>query len=257
MERYYRAAQTIHDHCWIHGSPNLPHLHIEKNIVSPAPLPTLLTGAAWNLPCLIDPVRSTGHQLFRIATKHQLTVIYSPKLPLSWCNWLPLRDDRAVMRTLTKLDLQCLGDLFHDGIVKTWDQVSAQVVGVTVLDAFQYFRFWKALRMILGNTMQEPDAMPSLTYLLQTQFPQRCITLLYMYFKPQEAHDRLKFQRDWEEELGVEITIAQWIWCFNKTKAILLNGRRRLLHFKYIHRTYYTPARLLRYGLRDNDHCIR
>lgn len=54
--------------------------------------------------------------------------------------------------------------------------------GITALDAFQYHRFRSALRVLLGSDMCEPVAMPSLTYLLQTQSPRHGITMLYSLF---------------------------------------------------------------------------
>lgn len=111
-----------------------------------------------------------------------------------------------------------------------WEQVSMLIEQTTPLDAFHFDRFRTALRELLGNDTSEPNTLPLLTYLLQTPTTQHGITLLYKLFKPQNDPIKAKFQRDWEEELEMEVT------------------------------THYGPGasvRLYRYGLRGTDNCLR
>lgn len=103
--------------------------------------------------------------------------------------------------------------------------------------------------------MAELMKMKALTYLVMANSPKNGITTLYTLSRARATPTMHKSQVEWQEELGIEITEAQWAICFANTRPISQNGHHRLIHYKYLHRVYYTPSRLLKYGLTDDDRC--
>lgn len=71
----------------------------------------------------------------------------------------------------------------------------------------------------------------------------------------QRAHNYTKARLDRQRDLQENIEDKMWTYCCTSIRRISLNGRHRLIHFKYSNRVYHTPERLHRFGLRDTPAC--
>lgn len=155
------------------------------------------------------------------------------------------------------LGINTLGDLFVEGTAKTWDEVVAQAEAHTALQRFQFHRIHRALLERLGSDLQEPPDVPELTYIIKTQAPTRLISNLYKIAMSHRANKYTKARLDWQRDLGTQMDDAMWRYCCVNTQKISLHGRHRLVHFKFLNRTYYTPERMHRYGLSESADCPR
>lgn len=57
--------------------------------------------------------------------------------------------------------------------------------------------------------------------------------------------------------LDTPLTEEEWEACCTVMGMLTPNGNLCLLHYKYLHQIYYTPARLHKYGLRADARCQR
>lgn len=147
--------------------------------------------------------------------------------------------------------------MFADGTLKPWTAIVPRTMSPTPIHHFQYFRVREAWKQHLGPEMIEPLELQELTYVIKADSPKNMISILYRIALTSRMGGYNKSRLAWQQDLGVTITDAIWAYSCEHTKQITLNGRHRLIHFKYINRTYHTPVRLHRFGLRDADACDR
>ena len=76
-----------------------------------------------------------------------------------------------------------------------------------------------------------------------------------MQSEKEEMDDRACAQ--WSAALGVDVTVEMWRTCCAQTGMLSPSSSHRIIHFKFLHRTYRTPVRLSKAGLRDTDCCDR
>ena len=57
------------------------------------------------------------------------------------------------------------------------------------------------------------------------------------------------------EDSWPEFTDDEWARCCAQVREVPFTYRHMLLHFKFLHLFYYTPARLCRYGIREDPSC--
>lgn len=99
--------------------------------------------------------------------------------------------------------------------------------------------------------------LPPLHALLQQSSPSHIISRLYRATQASQPFSLLSARGHWEADLGFALTDAQWQYCCTQTGDISASSKFHLLHYKYLHRVYYTPARLFRFQLRDSSACAR
>lgn len=105
--------------------------------------------------------------------------------------------------------------------------------------------------------MAEPPEVPELTCVIRAETPRNLITKLDKLALEHKGSQFTKARTAWQTDLQVEINDDMWRYCCANTKKVSLNGRHRLVHFKFLQRVYYTPEHLHRYGLRQSAECER
>lgn len=68
--------------------------------------------------------------------------------------------------------------------------------------------------------------------------------------------EHLKCREKWEEDIG-EITGAQWKKILELGHAVSVSPSQKISHLMLIHRAYYTPKKLYRFGLKSDAKCPR
>lgn len=254
LELYYHAAQASHAYHSIHQTPSPPHLHIEKVPLAPAHLASALFQLTHRLSGSLDSINATAHAWRNLLKRQALTILYSPITPIEWCYWLPTLVSPDIVTTLHSLGVDTI-DSFKDGRGITWDELPLPDPPPTPLVPFQYFRARTALRTLLGHDLLEPPEMPILTTLIHTDSPSRLVSHIYTKTQNLRRHQYTKARLKWHSDLGHQLDDKTWQYCCEATKRISLNGRHRLIQFKFLNRIYYTPSRLYRYGLRQTAAC--
>lgn len=254
---YYRAAQCAVAYHWIHGTPDVPFVRLERLFTDPLQLPASLSQTTDRRTGILDSVNSVKHAMAGLLHMRAGGLLYSPSMPLEWLGWLPQCGDRGVVRALHHLGITIAGDLFADSTVKEWTDLGPVTESATQLQKFQFYRVRGALRQILGGDLQEPPEIPELTYLITATTPRGLVSKLYQIAMTYREQNFLKARRDWQIDLQCSIDDPVWKYCCTSTRRISLHGGHRLLHCKFLHRAYYTPERMHRYGLTDSAACIR
>ena len=59
----------------------------------------------------------------------------------------------------------------------------------------------------------------------------------------------------WQRDLGCEISEAKWSNIISKVGWASRDIRSKFIHYKVLHRFYYTPVKLFRMGLVEDKRC--
>lgn len=257
FELYYRTAQAAQVYHWIHGPPDIPHIRIETMTAAPLPLPALLFQHADRRTGILGSVTSTTHAWQQLLQMQAGALLYSPATLLEWCQWLPSCRDKGVVSALNTLDLCRAGDLFLEGKAKTWSDIDTDNNTPTLLTHFQFHRTRHALRDILGEDFTKPPEILALTHMINAKSPAHIVSKLYQLCMAHRAHTYTKARLSWQRDLQQNVDDKTWTYCCASIGRVSLIDRHRLLHFKYLNRTYHNPERLHRFGLRDSPACER
>ena len=257
LETYYKAAMSSHTYHWMHPAHVLPHVLVERDMARPTPLTSLLCKSPTRLYNKFDSLNSAVYSFRRLTRMPGEQLLYSPLLQVERCTWFTLGQETAALRAFHSLGIRTMGDFFQDGAVKQWEQVLDNMETPSALLHFHYFRARHQFKDILGTEMREPEETLALTHMIRMVRPRRLIALLYQYSQLARTNVELKVKIDWQDELNVIITEKQWLYCCSAIQKVSFNSRHRLLHFKFLHRMYYTPLRLHKLGLRGDSYCQR
>ncbi|KAJ1160307.1 hypothetical protein NDU88_000809 [Pleurodeles waltl] len=67
-----------------------------------------------------DPVGATRYLLRNLVDMQQAPLLDSPRLPLEWCGWFPMGQERAMLESLNGLGIRHMGDFFKDKVLRDW-----------------------------------------------------------------------------------------------------------------------------------------
>lgn len=160
-----------------------------------------------------------------------------------------------MLQALTTLNIAKLGDLFSEGNARGWAEDEGH--DFTPLTQFHFHRVRCTLRALLGDDMQEPPELMSPCFLLRSASLNKMICTIYDLSQEFRRTQSTKARLEWQSDLGVVLDDSTWWYCCEVTQHFSLNGRHRLIHFKFLNRVYYTPERLFQYRLRDTADCER
>lgn len=93
--------------------------------------------------------------------------------------------------------------------------------------------------------------------MLRTPSPKQLITRLYTCMQTDAPLTRSRAREKWDRELTTTLTDEPWEFCCAQMTKLTPNYILRLIHFKFIHRSYRTPINLYKMGLRPDDKCWR
>lgn len=134
-----------------------------------------------------------------------------------------------------------MGDLFVNSQPRSdTDMISGG--DATIMDRFVFHRVRNALLSILPESGEEwPDLQP-LTLIIQSPDTTHLIFRLYHLTQTLKPPGGLRAKLAWETDIGESLADDVWTICCSQTHFVSSNYRHKLLHYKYIHRIYLTPA---------------
>lgn len=108
---------------------------------------------------------------------------------------------------------------------------------------------------VLPERKTEPPHLAPLTVIMQSLDATHLISRLYHLTQTLLLPGGAKAKQAWEADLGEPITDETWTYCCTQTRYISPNYKHKLLHYKYIHRIYYTPVFLYKIHPEIPDTC--
>lgn len=141
--------------------------------------------------------------------------------------------------------------------MKKWDEVETLTQNASLLTRFQFHRTRHALLETLGSDLAEPPEVVPLTHTIKNDSPNQIVSNIYRLAQGYRANHYTKARLAWQADLGTDLDDTTWRYCCESTKLISLNGRHRLIHFKFLNMVYFTSERLHRYVLCDSAKCER
>lgn len=102
-----------------------------------------------------------------------------------------------------------------------------------------------------------PPTLDTLHSLLQAPGLAYVVSRLYRATLIERPNTQTGSRAGWDLELDTPLTDGQWLYCCKQTGMITASSQLRIIHFIFLHRVYYTLARLYRYNLRPDDQCDR
>lgn len=256
LRLYHACAQAHFLSYWMHPPPFMPHLAIEDGYMTPTPSTAYISSVAPPPHMTKTTVHCTVNAWHTLASREHCPILYSPLLPLEGRHDLPVTQEGGFRKLCRTLSIQTWGQLYTNGTFRT----HAEFFGEhhpSPLDLFYYIRIRQDMRTLTPGFPNEPMTCQSLHHILQQDTPSHVISRLYSMTQKAQKYTPLQAKARWERDLGTPITDDQWAYCCRQTQEVSASSRLRILHYKYLHRTYYTPERLFRLGLRDSSHCTR
>lgn len=123
------------------------------------------------------------------------------------------------------------------------------------MDRFILHRVRYALLSTLPESGEEPPDFAPLTLIISSPDATHLISRLYQDTQTLLTPCGLRAKSAWEEDLGESLSDEIWTYCCSQTRFVSSNYRHKLLHYKYIHRIYYTPAFLHKIHSDVLDNC--
>lgn len=115
--------------------------------------------------------------------------------------------------------------------------------------------FWKYLqiRHCVGDkfNLNKNDI---LTYLQQPHIV-HAASMCYDSMTNVTADDCSNLKLIWQRDLGIDIDEGEWLKIISNVGKNIREARGKCIHYKVVHRYYYTPTRLHRMGIAENGLC--
>ncbi|KAJ1158094.1 hypothetical protein NDU88_010788 [Pleurodeles waltl] len=164
--------------------------------------------------------------------------------------------DGGVRGFLRDAGLTVLGDWVVEGRLLDISEALSGCDG-TALQRFCALRVHALLRERFFGAPGAPSEFRSLEVLCSARSPSKLITKLYNSMQELGGGLGVPSKTAWERDVGEPIPEVMCRSCCAHMKALSPNYRLRLLHFKFLHRLYYTPKRLHSMGLLADACCAR
>lgn len=235
---YALRRTTLHTGC---TPPFMPHMAIEDGLMAPTPSTAYISSLATPTHMAKSTVQCTVSAWNTLLSRARLSLLYSPLLPLDGRLDMPVTQEGGFRRLSRRLTIRTWGQLYHKGIYKTQLGFFGEI-HPTPLELFYYTRLRQDIRSLTPNFPAEPTTFPPLHAILQQTSPSHTISHLYSATQQSQTYTPPTAKSRWEEDVGHPITEAQWQYCCKQTQEVTASSRLRILHYKYLHRTYYTPA---------------
>ncbi|KAJ1128267.1 hypothetical protein NDU88_006646 [Pleurodeles waltl] len=256
LELYYYCAQALFAYYWIRPIRYLLHLAPESDAVWPDGLERVLGCLDRVRPRGIDTVASTVWAWSNILKCSGTNVSFAPSMHVAAAGDEMMFRDSQLWSFLQAFDLTTLDDWFVEDRLMS----PGEVLGdrpATALYRFFVLRICAMLPTRFPGSPAAPASCSSLEALWSARSPKRLITKLYGCIQEQGEKTGLSARVKWARDVGENITEDAWRACCAHMKELQPNYRLRLIHFKFLHRLYYTPRSLCAMGLRADDICVR
>lgn len=159
--------------------------------------------------------------------------------------------DRGEVLRAEKLGWMTLADLYpEDNFLSPPDKADASTTYFS--DLLLNYRIRATCRRLHDSFPAPPPTLNVFEQTLSNSSQHKLTTRLYNTMQADFPIAKHKSVVGWNEELPTPLTEEQWKFCCGKLELFSPNYRLRLIHFKFLHRYYRTPAQLLRMGLRED-----
>ena len=164
------------------------------------------------------------------------------KKTFSWAGWV-------------KLGIVYIGDLFNRDQFLSFEQLRGKYK-ISNKD------FWKYLQLrscILSHLKILPLTFNTeiQTRLEQEGHFKRKTSCFYNLLKGSQLPSYKGFKRCWERDIGEEVSGETWAQINESWFKVSREMQTRLISYKILNRTYWTPYKMARLGLRNSDLCWR
>lgn len=103
----------------------------------------------------------------------------------------------------------------------------------------------------------EPPVLNALQTLLTSTSHRHLVTRLYNTAQMDRPTSATVTMVQWNISLHTPVSLEEWSFCCTLTGMATLNCNLRIIHFKFLQQTYYTPLKLFRYELQNDSCCVR
>lgn len=140
-------------------------------------------------------------------------------------------------------DIAKVGDLYVEGILLTFKELSSKYQIHTKL-FFKYLQLKHFISSKYKNINSEPP-LSNLEHLTLLHFRGRVqISLSYSLLLSHDAESSTDRLEAWISEIKETISKEEWNEACLKAQIQTVNGKMRLLQYKWLMRTYITPVKL-------------
>lgn len=251
---YAYCAQALFLQYWVYPTPYQPHVAIEIDRCAPLPLNTALYAPYKRPKNELDTVQTLRWAWKGLQTRANLPHIYAPQMPLKNHPQLPAFNNRTTWARAASHGLATWGDLYPNGQFMSLNHMCQPELPSTA-DVLLYGQIRAACSSANPLFPASPLALPALEHILTVNSDKKLITRLYRNTQQHFPVTTAKARDLWDGDLDMALTDKQWQSSCHLLSQLTVNHKLRLIHFKYLHRTYRTPRQLYRIGLRDNSQC--
>lgn len=227
---------------------------MEEELVYPSTLEAFLTQTGRTIP-FRNPVLTFARESWKMTHHITKTSPYlTPKASIWYNNKFKIDKKPFMWEKWAKSGIHLLGDLMTEEGMRSFEDIKEEYnLGNT-----DFWRFLQIRHCIMTSVKLKLDQQTDIQKLFHTTWIKRGgASIFYVHIR--EAHapplDGLKkcWERDIEEEIDDDVwnkLVMSWSKCSREAQS-------QLIHYKIINRSYWTPCKLAKLKLRENDICWR
>ncbi|CAI5697422.1 unnamed protein product [Oreochromis niloticus] len=225
---------------------------IEESLVAPSSLEAFLTQKGRPVP-FKDPVLAFMQETWSRAHQYINVSPYLTSRASIWHNKKILIGKKPVRwEAWARTGINQVGDLFGQTGMKSFAEIRREF-NLDPREIWRFFQIRHCIKTILNNnpdppsSIQEMFAAPGINRIRASKF--------YGMFREAHSPNLGGLRQCWEKDLGIQILedtwkqlVSSWYVCSPETQS-------QLIQYKLLHRNYWTPSKLVRLKLVDNDAC--
>uniref|UniRef100_A0A803JPQ3 Reverse transcriptase domain-containing protein n=1 Tax=Xenopus tropicalis TaxID=8364 RepID=A0A803JPQ3_XENTR len=253
---YYLASQIYYIHWCLAPNPYNPNTQLQASILHSieglSTYPYRHHTDMTNLPHTL----LTPHKAWTTALKnmHHPWPLLSPQLPL-WAN--SLLPDLQELQDYTywpRLGFKKLGDLTLGPQFPTYQDLQDRALGKQI----QFYRYLQLRHAFHAQFHTLPPTITTVTLedILLSPSPAKLLSRLYKEIMTTIKPPFDRAYRLWTQDIP-ELAQDQWEEATENAYDFLIPIKDRLIQYKFLHQTYITPLKLMRFGRRQDDLCPR
>ena len=225
-------------------------VNMEEGLVAPATLEAFLTQNGRRTPC-DDPVLAFAQETWLKAYQFiNICPFLSSKASI-WFNKKLLIDKKTFMwEKWSKSGINLLGDVFTTNGIKTFVELKQEFN----LEQKEYWKYLQLAHCIRAKLKSVPDPPSGCQEVLMKPGLKKASTF-YHLIREARTPKLEGLRLCWERDLGVPILEDSWKWVVESWYSCSQDTQSQLIQYKLLHRKYWTPSKLAKLKLMDNDTC--
>lgn len=251
---YYMATQLLVLNEWWYGDRSDPAYGVERYVMGDHTLHTLLYSAP--LRRLLPPATRVIFQVWRQALRRigwwgRLT----RETPLWYNGRLPQLAALQGFRGWDAVGISTLGDVMRGAVLKSFQDLQTDFQ-MPKTQFFKYLQFRHALSPNLEGLTVLAEFSPIEAKVFMGDLQDRKISKIYHTLVTHSSPSLQHLRETWEGDVG-PLEGEDWVEALGSPRGAAISVNLRLIQFKYLHRVYFTRARLWRAGLIASPVCLR